>query len=407
MFVRDVYSEAEEEMMRAWRERAVRFVGWVGEEVTSDFPYPVNHRVATKELILHHACAADYKNPLWRDEKYARNTRWGGIIAPPFFLHSVSAGPFYYLEVPQEVGVYVGEYIGEFWEFFKPIYINDSFKVWCGMPELIDITRSGAQEERRLKTYTNFHYYNQKDEHVGSFHRTGITLILPPGTEVGNVFRPGAEYMPETQKFKMKFTEDYVYTDAELEAIDRMYDAEEIRGAEIRWWEDVEIGERLKPVVMGPLTTWDMVVEIQGHGVANLPMMEARRLLRDSVMVVPDPATNILRKGIEIHLSDKVAKAAGFYSTTIDQLTIEHFLSRLVTNWAGDDGFLRSFEWIKLLNTPIGDTIFGNGKVVNKYVNEKGEHLVAIDTWIETNRGYISNTATVTINLLSREKLLG
>ena len=24
-------------------------------------------------------------NPLWRDEEYAKKTRWGGIIAPPAF----------------------------------------------------------------------------------------------------------------------------------------------------------------------------------------------------------------------------------------------------------------------------------------------------------------------------------
>jgi acyl dehydratase len=402
MVVRGVYTEAEKKMLAAWKERAQSLVGWIPDQPTHDLLYPVAYRVATRELMVNHALAADYKNPLWRDESYARNTRWGSIIAPPVFLHTIGAGPFYYIEVPPEAGILGGEYIGEDWEFFKPIHVNDSFRVWCGLPEITDVTRPGEQNERRFKTYTNFSYLNQRDEVVGMFHRTGIPTILPPGTELGNIYRPGAEYMAEANKLKMKFNTDYVYTNEELARIDQIYRDEKVRGAEIRYWEDVKIGEELQPVVMGPITIWDQVVEIQGHGVATLPMMEMRRQMPGKAMI--DPLTNVPRREIEIHLSESVAKIIGFYSTTIDQLTIEHFLGRLVTNWMGDDGFLRRLNWIKLLNTPLGDTIFGRGRVVNKYIGKNGDYLVDIDTRMETIRGYISNLATLTVTLMSREK---
>ena len=29
------------------------------------------------------------ENPLWQDEQYAKNTRWGGIIAPPVLLEAL------------------------------------------------------------------------------------------------------------------------------------------------------------------------------------------------------------------------------------------------------------------------------------------------------------------------------
>jgi len=37
----------------------------------------------TTDVIRHFADAMGDRNPLWRREDYAKNTRWGGIIAPP------------------------------------------------------------------------------------------------------------------------------------------------------------------------------------------------------------------------------------------------------------------------------------------------------------------------------------
>lgn len=44
----------------------------------------------TRRDILRFAMAIGDRNPLWRDEEYARKTPWGGIIAPPFFMCAIS-----------------------------------------------------------------------------------------------------------------------------------------------------------------------------------------------------------------------------------------------------------------------------------------------------------------------------
>ena len=179
-----------------------------------------------------------------------------------------------------------------------------------------------------------------------------------------------------------------------------MADAEEIRGAKPRYWEDITIGDTLKPVVQGPLTIWDTVIEIQGFGVAVLPMREVRRQTPDRIMI--DPVTNVPHKSIEIHLSDKSAKISHLPSSTILGVTAEHFLSRLITNWMGDDGFLRRFHWLTLAHAPLGDTIFGQGKVTRKYIDENSNHLVDLEVWIESNRGNISDVAKATVHLMSK-----
>jgi hypothetical protein len=65
---------------------------------------------------------------------------------------------------------------------------------------------------------------------------------------------------------------------------------------------------------------------------------------------------------------------------------------------------IRKFSWQKMANTPFGDTIFGRGRVLRKYVDDEGRCLVDITAWMETNRGYISNAGPTTVELLSRTK---
>ena len=387
MAVQGVYTREEEKMLADWREKADKLVGWLGEKTSEAVSYPVFHRVATKELIMHMAFADDYWNPLWRDESYARNTRWGGIIAPPLFQHCIThrGGLNIPMKAPPEMGTADSNFAGDYWEFFKPIYVGDSFKVWVGRARIEDVT-GDKTAPRRFKATAVLSYINQRDEVTATVHEHRFITISPR----------------VTKKKELKFTEEYQYTPEQMEAIDRAADAEEIRGARPRYWEDVRTGEELKPIVREPVTVWDQLVEIQGFGLGVFPMREVRRQTPGRIIV--DPVTNIRHKSIEFHLSERTAKLLGSYSTTLIYPTVEHFLARIITNWMGDDGFLRGLDCLKLSNTPLGDAIFGYGRVTRKHISSDGEHLVDLDVWMESVRGYISNVATATVSLLSKEK---
>jgi len=54
------------------------------------------------------------------------------------------------------------------------------------------------------------------------------------------------------------------------------------------------------------------------------------------------------------------------------------WLTHHLTNWMGDDGFLRKASCKVRRHNPEGDMLFIKGKVVRKYV-ENGEHLVEIE----------------------------
>jgi hypothetical protein len=390
MAVRGVYSKAEQSMMAEWEDRLDEQVGWLGETASLQHPYPVFHRVASADLVRHMAAAADCWNPLWNNESYARNTRWGGIIAFPMFLNCISHGGTtdYFLKVPPELGMSKIS-VCHAYEFREPIRIGDSFKVQIGRHRLEDITQRDGKANRIFKYNVEVNFFNQKDELAGIFRRADIHEILPPGTKIEE---PSA------------FTLEYKYSREEIADIDRLYSTEEIRGAKIRYWEDVNSGDELKMVVMGPITAWDSVIGIQSYGIGLFPMIEVRR--KTGERVIMDPVTNIPHKSVEFHLSNEGAQMLGASSTTLFPATFEYLICRLITNWMGDDGFLRALEWQKLYNVPVGDTIFARGKVKKKYIDNNGLHLVALDIWVESIRGYIGYVATASVELFSRERLV-
>jgi len=250
-----------------------------------------------------------------------------------------------------------------------------------------DTTRPVESDPRRFRITQTISYINQNNEVTGICYEHRDATIFPPAIK--------------TNENKIKFANEYIYTDEDILAIDRIADSEEIRGSKPRYWEDIKIGEELQPVVKGPVTVWDQVVEAQGYGVALLPIREVRRQTPRAIVI--DPVTHIPHKSIEFHLSERVARILNSYSTTINYPTIEHLLARLLTNWMGDDGFLRRLNCLKLANSPLGDTFFARGKVTRKYISPEGQHMVDFDIWDESIRGYLPNVGTATVILPSRE----
>jgi hypothetical protein len=61
------------------------------------------------------------------------------------------------------------------------------------------------------------------------------------------------------------------YPDDQLAEVDSLYDGETRRGADIRYFEDVEVGEELQPRVKGPLVVTDLIVWHLGRGMQPTP----------------------------------------------------------------------------------------------------------------------------------------
>ena len=113
-------------------------------------------------------------NPLYRDEEYAKGTPYGGIIAPPTFIHcfrDVGYARFNLEPLPWEKTT--GLNGGNEFEIYGPMRPGD---VITGKAKLVDIY---ARQSRSLGPML-FHivemtYTNQNNEVVGKQRSIGIT----------------------------------------------------------------------------------------------------------------------------------------------------------------------------------------------------------------------------------------
>jgi len=144
---------------------------WIGTEED------LGTEVVELGAIKRFADAIHDPNPLYRDEEYAKKTQYGGIIAPPTFIHtmrtvgygSIRPGP---MPWPKTTGLNGGN---DF-EFFLPMRPGD---VISGKAKLVDIrTRQTRGLGPMIITVTEMTYTNQKGEVVGKQTSTGLTYEL-------------------------------------------------------------------------------------------------------------------------------------------------------------------------------------------------------------------------------------
>ena len=121
------------------------------------------------------------------------------------------------------------------------------------------------------------------------------------------------------------------------------YDKEVIRGAEPRYWEDVEIGEELPHVVKGPLHVVDILVHLMAGG---SPMFRAYRIRRDYEKKHPSARTLWDEQEGEytvpelVHFYDHLARSIGAPGAYDYGGSRIGYMAQMITHWIGDDGWL-------------------------------------------------------------------
>lgn len=363
---------------------------WVSETQTADVTTPVTHRTVTKELIFNWASNMGDHNPLYRDDNYARNTRWGSIIAPPLFPLFAICGYSGQatLDVPPSIGEYDECTAWYRLIFNKPIRPGDSFRVREAVGNTIeDMTRLDGKGQRAFLIKRGRKYINQNDEVAVFAYNKRSVQINPPGQKI--LQKP---ILP------LLHMHEYKYTREELDYIEHVWEESEIRGANPSYWEDVNVGDELKPVAFGPIT----IVEAMGSVSYNSIVRDLAKIVPPSVFV--DPDTGITHHRVELHLLDSAVRFMGGTIAVTTTISINNALCRLVTNWMGDDGFMRMYDSHHFTIVPLGDSFICKGKVANKRV-ENGEHLVDLVLWVENLRGFVPQWAKATVSLYSRNEV--
>jgi acyl dehydratase len=347
----------------------------------------INNEEATRIAIRKFADGIGDPNPLWCDEEYAKKSKYGSIVAPPSWIFSVFSGL-------QFGWAGLGGFHSETdAEFYRPILKNDRISPECIYRGFEGPKPSSFAEriiiDRKENTYTN-----QNNELVAKVKWSSIRMERSKARQKGkysNIQLP------------------HPWTEQQLKEIEEEVLSEEIRGVNTRFWEDVEIGEVLGPVVKGPIGLTDEIAFLIGGG-APIPRLAAhgvqlRQYRRHPAWAFRDPNTHALEPVFSVHYNKGAALAQGGLPMQYDIGFQRHcWQIHLLTNWIGDDGWLRrsSVEYRKFVYH--SDVVWLRGKITKKYVDDNDENCIDIETSTVNQRGEEVMPGRATVILPSRDK---
>lgn len=338
------------------------------------------NELASKEAIRKFADGIGDPNPLWCDEEYSKKTRYGSLVAPFSWLYSVFVG-WITLEIP---GLDMMP-AGAEWEFYRPVRVGDKITVDHAYTDL-DVRRGGSLIVENHEEL----YHNQIGELVAQAKTWSI----------------GTKNLTEQAGRAQDVQLPHPWSREELRKIENEVLSEPIRGANIRYWENVEVGEELSPVVKGPLGLTDMVAYLIGASPVRFTAHgNTLRLLRDHpTLAFRDPETSSPERKEASHFNRVTTRAMGMKTGFSIGGQNHCWVIHLLTNWMGDDGWLKrsSVQYRGITN--FSDVIWCRGKVINKYVDDNGEYCVDIETSIVNQRRENVSPGNSTIILPSSEK---
>jgi len=348
----------------------------------------------TTDWIRAYVNAIGDTNPLWWFEDYASKTRWGGIIAPPTFTYTISIC-WYKSDrepLPEEFNLenLPAGHKNEFFGVFRPGDKIRTVDKWLGLEER---KSRGPKPYRLLIDSTEKSYINQKNETVAlvTFRFAQLITVKQPR---------GVGY----SDFRGLEKEKHKFTDEELDAIYREYDENWRRGAQILWWEDVAVGEELRPLVVAPFCTWDSACQLAampGHtGGFNLWYEKMKVQGGPRERWARNPHTNANFYGGSVHLCEFDEGGSGRPGFGWNY-TFEGLMSRMLCNWMGDDGFLKVLDMQSRELPLLGDAYWMKGNVTDKRT-EGDEHLVDIQVRMENQDGVLVSRGSATVRLLAR-----
>ncbi|MCP4602542.1 MAG: hypothetical protein GY847_18835 [Proteobacteria bacterium] len=367
----------------------------------------------TKSTIRRFAFGIGDDNPLWLDEEHGESSKHGGLLAPPSIVVGCGAMGIIRGQVPPSAGDDDDDWDDDDDDD------DDEDVVAKGPADMSAI--HGWYSGSRIRWFKNIHP-NDHLTNLNYIHNMEVkptefagdnSMVLTFGVDL---FNPQKELVcrmynwdfvglrKETQKqgkyMSLELKEKW--SDEELKEIWDQYEKEyeQLRGAKTRYWEDVEIGEEWK-MLKGPYTPTSgiaYIVGAVGETFVRTDRLMYKTLVRDHPSVGIKNRQNVPEPPVRVHWEGELVTDIGIPAAYDFGGQRIAWLSQIVTDWMGDDGFLKTLEGKFLRFNYIGDVQWFTAKAVDKF-KEGDEHLIKCDIESVNQRGEITTKGYAVVAL--------
>ena len=297
-----------------------------------------------KSHITWFASAIGDDNPLWNDEAAARRSKYGGLIAPPTFTRMIlnALRPPGTEQYPLPGTVQLDG--GSQWRYFEPIRPGDRITQFR---KITDVYERRGSAGPLIFILGNCRFVNQFDQTAVELNT--VTIRHSPA-------RSGDDSQPARPGNGPATADPHASANFKVEPLD--------------WSVGVSEGAEIGPFIKH--TTSQDLVKYAGAS----------------------------RDFYEIHYDKDFALSVGLPGVIIHGALKAANLGKLMTDWLGDPGRLRSLQCqYRGMDFP-GQSVICKGRVARTYV-EDGHSLANCDIWIENSRGQTTVPGQATVSLPS------
>lgn len=354
---------------------------------------PHNYEV-TWDGVRHFANGYGDNNPLWCDPEYGKSTRWGGLISPPNFLYTMGEQdaakltPELKALLKGDPLVGLGSYQAEMsFEWWRPLRVGDRLKRRSALVG-VQVNENSSFGGRSVTETQGYIFRNQANELVA--------------IQRGSWIRVERHASKERKK---EYDLPKPYSDEELARIDACYEAEVVRGADTLYFEDVTVGDEMPTIVRGPLRTSDLIVWHVGWGMQLTPpgaFRESWKIRKKVPGFYTPNELNVPDTVQRLHWEKSWANELGIPVPYDYGGLRETFLTNIITNWMGDNGWLWKMSCQHRKFVYLGDTYWMKGKVVDKK-QEAGRNEVHLEVWVENQWGTVVTPGNAVVLLPTRD----
>jgi hypothetical protein len=338
-------------------------------------------------------------NPLYYDDGFAAESRFGRIVAPQSFAVATDVGhgatPAIQGEIPGSHMIFGGD---EWWFFGPRIEPGDHLN-----------------QERML-----FDYKVTDTKFAGPtmFARGDTTYINQRGEMVAKQRSTSIRYLAEEARKRSEFSEsrDPEWSDEALEELDEQKLAyyATFRGHDKLLWKDVTEGDRLPVRPIGPHTIMSFTTEwrafnmnvwgaVRTWGVTTHPQAGwLPEMSRDPRRAAVDPAMDdgLYHGASRGHVQPRYAQLIGMprgygYGASMGAWILDY-----LTNWAGEWGEIVHSNAQYRYPAFTGDATYLNGTVTGKSIDANtGQHLVFVEYTMTTQNDAVMAKGTAVLSL--------